>query len=226
MGKSSSLRLLAHLDIPLWSPALLVATHIKNQTSLPLLAIFDILLLHREPLAHTPRCWTYASLTKTTTDADMATATTTEAAPAPGILGHDGSFSASSSSARSSSSSSSREYTKASLIVNAMLIPLSCISARRRRKMGYQPYRGTAWAVGRTPPGHGAATYNQQPYYANQQPGYQPPPPAYGASQDYYGGRNDVELQSPPQAYGGYNRDNTYSPPPGPPPQKNDGIIR
>lgn len=81
--------------------------------------------------------------------------------------------------------------------------------------MGYQPYRGTGWAGGR----HGAPTYNQQPYYANQQP-YQPPPPAYGASQGYYGGR-DVELQSPPQTYGGYNRDNVYSPPPGPPPPKN-----
>ena len=90
-----------------------------------------------------------------------------------------------------------------------------------------------SWALGRTPPGHGAATYNQQPYYANQQSHYQsgnPPPPAYGASQDYYSRQNDVELQSPPAAYGAqYNRgdaDNAYAPPPGPPPAKNDGIIR
>ena len=114
------------------------------------------------------------------------------------------------------------------IIVGALVIffLFSCISARRRRKMGYSPYRGTGWAIGRTPPGHAPATYNQQPYYANQQQPYQPPPPAYGASNDYYGGRNDVELQSPPQAYGSYNRDNVYSPPPGPPPPKNDGIIR
>ena len=185
----------------------------------------DILRLHLELLVSTPRCWTYARLTRITTAAVMATATTTEAATVLGIHGHDGSSSASSSSVHSSSSSSSREYTKASLVANVTLTPLSCISARRRRRMGYQPYRGTGWAAGRPPPGHGAATYNQQPYYASQQPGYQPPPPTYGASQDYYGGR-DVELQSPPQAYGGYNRENVYSPPPGPPPQKNDGIIR
>lgn len=91
--------------------------------------------------------------------------------------------------------------------------------------MGYAPYRGTGWAAGRTPPGHGPAQYNQQPYYANQQQNYQPPPPAYGASQDYYGGR-DVELQSPPVAYGGAQRENNYMPPSGPPPQKNDGTIR
>lgn len=92
--------------------------------------------------------------------------------------------------------------------------------------MGYAPYRGTGWAAGRTPPGHAPAQYNQQPYYANQN--YQAPPPAYGQSQDYYGRQNDVELQSPPAAYGGnqYQRENVYAPPPGPPPQKNDGIIR
>ncbi|KAK3720060.1 hypothetical protein LTR37_003883 [Vermiconidia calcicola] len=113
----------------------------------------------------------------------------------------------------------------------AIFFLFSCLSARRRRKMGAQPYRGTGWALGRTPAGHAPATYNQQPYYANQQNQYQPPnnpPPAYGASQGYYGGRNDVELQSPPAAYGGQNSggQNVYSPPPGPPPQKNDGIIR
>ncbi|KAK5168922.1 uncharacterized protein LTR77_006231 [Saxophila tyrrhenica] len=103
----------------------------------------------------------------------------------------------------------------------------SCISARRRRKRGYTPYRGTAWAAGRTPPGHAPAQYNsQQPYYSNNQQNYQPPPPAYGASQDYYSRQNDVELQQPPQAYGTNSRDNSYAPPPGPPPQKNDGIVR
>ena len=116
---------------------------------------------------------------------------------------------------------SRRQHTKRCLAY----IVFSCISARRRRRMGYSPYRGTGWALGRAPPGHGQATYNQQPYYANQQP-YQSgpqPPPTYGASQDYYSRQNDVELQSPPAAYGGQN---SYAPPPGPPPAKNDGIIR
>lgn len=122
------------------------------------------------------------------------------------------------------------------IILGAILIffLFSCISSRRRRRMGYQPYRGTGWAMGRTPLGHAPATYNQQPYHAGQPQQennyYQSssnPPPAYGASQGYYGGRNDVELQSPPAAYGGYNRgDNAYAAPPGPPPAKNDGIIR
>ncbi|KAF2720106.1 hypothetical protein K431DRAFT_286110 [Polychaeton citri CBS 116435] len=102
----------------------------------------------------------------------------------------------------------------------------SCYSARRRRRMGYSPYRGTGWALGRTPAGHAPATYNAQPYYANQQqsqPYYNNsnnPPPAYtqsnGAAQDYYGGRNDVELQQPPVAYGGAQ----YQPPKGPPPAR------
>jgi hypothetical protein len=77
--------------------------------------------------------------------------------------------------------------------------------------MGYAPYRGTGWTLGRTPPGHapaqynqGAAQYNAQPYYNNSNN----PPPTYGASQDYYGAR-DVELQQPSAA---------YQPPKGPPP--------
>ena len=120
---------------------------------------------------------------------------------------------------------------KYSVVARSLLTVTSCISARRRRKMGYSPYRGTGWALGRTPPGHNPATYNQQPYYGNQQqPYYQQnqanPPPTYGASQDYYSRQNDVELQSPPATYGGNNRENSYAPPPGPPPQKNDGIIR
>lgn len=58
---------------------------------------------------------------------------------------------------------------------------------------------------------------NQVPqggYYGNNNAGG---PPAYnapgGANADYYGGqRNDVQLQQPQQAYGG------YAPPKGPPP--------
>jgi len=104
-----------------------------------------------------------------------------------------------------------------------------CVTARRRRKLGYTPYRGTGWAAGNTPAGHAPAQYNQQPYYANNQQSYQPPPPAYAPNNDHYGRGNDVELQQPPQAYGtdsGAYGTGAYAPPPGPPPQKNDGIIR
>ena len=87
--------------------------------------------------------------------------------------------------------------------------------------MGYNPYRGTGWSLGRTPAGHAPAQYNKAaPYYApqteNAQPHYNnsnnpaPAPPPYGSANDYYGGRqNDVELQQPT---------NTYQPPKEPPP--------
>lgn len=92
--------------------------------------------------------------------------------------------------------------------------------------MGNQPFRGTGWAVGQTPFGHNAPTYNQQPYYGNAQPYYNnsnnpAPPPAYTPppNQGYYGGQNDVELQQPQQSYGGYRSgENVYAPPKGPPP--------
>jgi len=115
----------------------------------------------------------------------------------------------------------------AAAIVIFMLF--ACISARRRRKMGHQPFRGTGWAVGHTPAGHNAPTYNNnaQPYYANTQPAYNnsnnpAPPPAYnsaGANQSYYGQQNGTELQQPQQAYGGYRSGETaFEPPKGPPP--------
>ncbi|WPH00147.1 Hypothetical protein R9X50_00297000 [Acrodontium crateriforme] len=100
----------------------------------------------------------------------------------------------------------------------------SCCTARRRRKQGYAPYRGTGWALG----GASTGQYNnsqqyQQPHNMNQVPsgGYYgnnaSAPPVYnapgGANTDYYGGqRNDIQLQQPPQSYGG------YAPPKGPPP--------
>ncbi|KAL9531176.1 hypothetical protein SMMN14_05501 [Sphaerulina musiva] len=116
-----------------------------------------------------------------------------------------------------------------------LFFSFSCITARRRRKMGYQPYRGTGWALGRTPPGHAPAQYNQQqPYYQNAQPYYNNsnnPPPAYTPppNQGYYGGpqaapygNNDVELQQPQSTYGGYRGQEAgvYEPPKGPPPAK------
>ncbi|PPJ59676.1 hypothetical protein CBER1_09051 [Cercospora berteroae] len=129
------------------------------------------------------------------------------------------------------------------IIVAAFLLffAFSCISARRRRKLGHNPYRGTGWALGRTPPGHAPAQYtNQQPYYQNAQPYYansqQPyynnsnnPPPAYTPppNNSQYGQQNhngpygnDVELQQPSSTYGGYRNQEAgvYEPPKGPPP--------
>ncbi|TKA68393.1 hypothetical protein B0A55_08931 [Friedmanniomyces simplex] len=107
----------------------------------------------------------------------------------------------------------------------------SCLTARRRRKMGYQPYHGTGWALGRTPPGHAPATYNARPqqeqpttaapyYNNNSNSPYNANPPAYGAANDYYGGNNDVEMQPPQPVYGANNnrKADQYAPPVGPPP--------
>lgn len=117
-----------------------------------------------------------------------------------------------------------------------------CITARRRRRAGNVPFRGTGWAAGRTPAGHAPAQYTgAQPYYGgnNQQPPPNGAPPVYGAPQNqtYYGNGNQgyfggqqsgIELQQPQGAYrppgGG---DSVYNPPPGAPPGKGgDGIIR
>jgi len=104
----------------------------------------------------------------------------------------------------------------------------SCYSARRRRRVGRQPFYGTGWA-GRTPWGHGQATYNpnyqtqqQGPNYNQQQvpPVYSPSAGGYyGQNQGYFGGRQtEVEMQPPSNAYRG--GDNVYQAPPGPPPAK------
>lgn len=126
-----------------------------------------------------------------------------------------------------------------------LFLAFSCITARRRRRQGQNPYRGTGWAAGRTPPGHAPAQYTGQPapYYGNNNaaPPYSPPanPGAYnagynnqgyggGANQSYFGGQQQgVELQQPENAYarGG---ENVYAPPAGEPPSKKagDGIVR
>ncbi|PVI07523.1 hypothetical protein DM02DRAFT_512920 [Periconia macrospinosa] len=119
----------------------------------------------------------------------------------------------------------------------ALFFLCSCISARRRRKAGRQPFYGTGWVVR---PGQ----YGAQPYYNNnQQQNWQQPPPQYtpqpqnngyyggGQNQGYfgtqpkYGQETGVELQQPQPTY---NRgpEAEYAPPPGPPPAKNDGIVR
>ncbi|KAK4613835.1 hypothetical protein CLAFUW4_09226 [Fulvia fulva] len=120
----------------------------------------------------------------------------------------------------------------AAIIIVAFLLffSFSCVSARRRRRFGAQPYRGTGWALGRTPAGHNAPTYNSQPYYAQHANQYQQPQPYYNNSHNpppytpppnngYYG-QNDVELQQPQQAYGGYRSGEApaYEPPKGAPP--------
>ncbi|KAK0252735.1 hypothetical protein LTR29_002680 [Friedmanniomyces endolithicus] len=116
------------------------------------------------------------------------------------------------------------------IILGAILIffLFSCLTARRRRKMGYQPYRGTGWALGRAPPGHGQATYDARPqqeqtamphYNNNSNSPYNANPPAYGAAGDYYGG-NNVEMQPPQPVYGANQarKADQYAPPMGPPP--------
>jgi len=99
----------------------------------------------------------------------------------------------------------------------------SCWSSRRRRRLGRKPVYGTGW-TGRTPWGHGAATYN--PGYQTQPPPAQAPPNYnqnyggyYGQNQGYFGGRQtEVEMQPPSNTYRG--GENVYQPPPGPPPKK------
>lgn len=124
----------------------------------------------------------------------------------------------------------------------------SCLSARRRRKRGLQPFYGTGW-VGNTPAGHGAANYNPQYQgqnqaqpqpqynYASQQSpvqdgGYQNQTQGtYGSNQGYFGGQQTgtagyyggqqtgaAELQQPPHVYRA--GDPVYAPPAGPPPGK------
>ncbi|MCJ1338671.1 hypothetical protein MMC09_003960 [Bachmanniomyces sp. S44760] len=146
----------------------------------------------------------------------------------------------------------------AAIIVGAFLIFLifSCITARRRKRAGIQPWRGTGWAAGNTPAGHAPAQYTGaqtgQPGYNNnmygnnnaytngyagqeQAPVYSPPagqPPYHGGeNQSYFGGQqNGIELQQPPNAYTNQpvrGGDGVYAPPEGAPPGKGeDGIIR
>jgi len=126
------------------------------------------------------------------------------------------------------------------IIVIAFLVffLFACLSARRRRQRGLQPYRGTGWFPGQ----HGPATYNpnfqsNQPYYnnveSNAPPTYTPQAGGYYGQQNqgYFGGQQTgiqpgVELQQPSNAYRG--GDNVYEPPEGPPHKKagGDGIVR
>lgn len=137
----------------------------------------------------------------------------------------------------------------AAVIIGSFLLFLafSCITARRRRRAGLNPYRGTAWTNG----GWGGNTYQNNPQaynrpaYGNNQYGSNPgaaAPPVYsppkentgyygngnGANQGYFGGQQSgIELQQPGNSYQpGRGGDELYAAPQGPPPSKQDGVIR
>ncbi|KAI1913281.1 hypothetical protein LOZ53_001078 [Ophidiomyces ophidiicola] len=106
----------------------------------------------------------------------------------------------------------------------------ACVSARRRRNRGMQPFMGTGWAANLGKPGQQAPPPPQYQYQY-------PPPPQYtpaGEAGGYYGYNNNnmngpppagatsnqqtgIELQQPPNAYRG---ETVYGPPAGPPPPK------
>jgi len=112
-----------------------------------------------------------------------------------------------------------------------VLVFISCVNSRRRRKRGLAPRYGTGWMA----PAH---------KYGNNGGGYVPPPPQYSATpmqnyptnqqqpqytgqtfnsnEGYYGGHN--EGIAPPQntyyPQRGVGGENVYEPPAGPPPGK------
>ncbi|PGG99075.1 hypothetical protein AJ80_09407 [Polytolypa hystricis UAMH7299] len=93
----------------------------------------------------------------------------------------------------------------------------ACLSSRRRRRAGRQPFRGTGWAAGPHPP-HPPPQYQPPPPQYTAQNGYYPPNQhqGHGENQGYFGGQQSgVELQPPQNAY-----QPVYAPPPGPPPNK------
>ena len=120
-----------------------------------------------------------------------------------------------------------------------LFLIISCISARRRRKRGAQPFYGTGWMAthgqpqyyGNNAQGQGQS-YPQQEYnsYSQQynqqggQGGYgqqnAAPPYSPPSNQGYYGqGQSQgIELQQPQSVY--QARDTTYAPPSMPPPGK------
>ncbi|KAL2827147.1 chitin synthesis regulation, resistance to congo red-domain-containing protein [Aspergillus cavernicola] len=105
------------------------------------------------------------------------------------------------------------------VIVGVALIAfflIACFNARRRRRQGLRPIAGTAWMAAPPPYQQQAHVdpYNRPPPppQYTQSPQYNQPPPPQG----YFGGQQTgIELQSPPNAYGG---ERVYQPPPGPPP--------
>jgi len=134
------------------------------------------------------------------------------------------------------------------VIVGAFLLFLafSCLTARRRRRQGQPPLRGTGWAGnmygggGNQPYGGGAGgtQYGNNQYGNNQYgqnnvqspPVYSPPKTQYNGTenQGYFGGQQSgIELQAPGNSYQPERGGNpVYAAPEGPPPGKGDGIIR
>jgi hypothetical protein len=102
----------------------------------------------------------------------------------------------------------------------------SCVTARRRRRAGQNPYYGTGWAARNQTP------HDVQPYYANNNQ-YPPPPPEYSPDvpnghQQYYGApqQTGIELQAPTNVYTPGRSTDVYEPPIGAPQKKGDGMIR
>jgi len=129
------------------------------------------------------------------------------------------------------------------VVVGAFLLFLafSCLTARRRRRQGQTPYRGTGWAGnmyggGYNQPYGGNQQYGNNQYAANDvqsPPVYSPPPKNQynapgNATQGYFGGQQSgIELQAPGNSYQPERGGNpVYAAPEGPPPGKGDGIIR
>ena len=118
------------------------------------------------------------------------------------------------------------------LVSNTFLLPflampltdVRCITARRRRRMGRNPYPLTGWAGGSGP------AYNNQQSYYNQQPAqgynqgynqgtYGAPPPAYGQQQQQYG---NMPSQPGPIYQGARGGENVY----GNDQSKKDNVVR
>jgi Chitin synthesis regulation, resistance to Congo red len=102
-------------------------------------------------------------------------------------------------------------------LIFLVCISISCLSARRRRRMGRQPYYGTGWAANHGPwAGNYPPQNNPNTYYAHQQPAppYEQQSP-YREQPPYREQQSGIELSPPANTYGG-----DYAPPYGPPPKK------
>jgi len=101
------------------------------------------------------------------------------------------------------------------LVVFFLCLSISCVSARRRRRAGRQPFYGTGWVPGnnnqqRHGQQQGWAGNNQQ-YGGGQQYAYTQPAPPYQQPPYRENQQSGIELQRPNE---------TYAPPSGPPPGK------
>lgn len=126
----------------------------------------------------------------------------------------------------------------------------SCINNRRRRRRGMQPMNGTGWmpfAGPKPPQGQQNSGYYQNAPYNGGHPAppmYSPPignqatGNTFNSNDGYYGNhgaggynpyggqQSGIELQQPTGTYQPQGQRDVYEAPMGPPPGKNDGIIR